>query len=132
VDRALSLQPSSPLAGEVDRYLGFGPDSWQKMKARNRACSRICVATAVHTLTFADQSWWNPETQDGSPRYCGKALPGGADTSPLAGKVPKCLEPETRSAPEALWFPPVPEAVSLCSPQSHIRRPVLEESRNAY
>ena len=39
--------------------------------------------------------------QDGSPRCSGKALPGGADTSPLAGKVPGCLEPEMVSALEA-------------------------------
>ena len=128
----------------MDRYLSFGPASWQKMKARNKACPRICVASvvytltcadksrrdlgtkvpspgaaakpfwagrtpllwqgscpdvrspkcglpqkvcgfclsqkllasAVHTLTCADQSWRNPGTQYGSPRCCGKAFPG--------------------------------------------------------
>ena len=40
--------------------------------------------------------------QDGSPRCSGKALPGGADTSPLAGKVPGCLKPEMGSASEAV------------------------------
>jgi hypothetical protein len=45
-----------------------------------------------------------------------------------AGKVPGRLEPETQSAPEALWLPPVPEAVSFCSPHSHLRRLVLVES----
>ena len=49
--------------------------------------------------------------QDGSPRCCGKAFLGGADTYPLAGKLPGCLEPETWSASEALWLLPVPEAV---------------------
>ena len=43
-----------------------------------------------------------------------------ADTSPLTGKVPGCLEPETGSVPEAVLLLPVPEAVSLlqstCSP----------------
>jgi hypothetical protein len=68
--------------------------------------------------------------QDGFPRCCGKALPAWADTSPLAGKVPGCLDLETMSAPEALWLLPVPEAVCLCSPHSHLCRPVLEESGN--
>jgi hypothetical protein len=40
------------------------------------------------------------------PRCSGKALPGGADTSPLAGKVPGCLEPDTGSLPEAVWKEP--------------------------
>jgi hypothetical protein len=68
--------------------------------------------------------------QDGYPRCCGKALPGVVNTSPLAGKVSGCLEPETRSAPEALWLPPVPEAVSFCSPHSLLGRLVSAESRN--
>jgi hypothetical protein len=34
-----------------------------------------------------------------------------ADISPLAGKVPGCLEPEKGFATEALWLQPVPEAV---------------------
>jgi hypothetical protein len=33
-------------------------------------------------------------TRDGSSRYSGKAVPGGADTSPLSGKVLGCLEPK--------------------------------------
>jgi hypothetical protein len=48
--------------------------------------------------------------QDGSD----KALLGRADTSPLAGKVPRCLEPKTGSASEALWLLPVPELLDLC------------------
>jgi hypothetical protein len=60
----------------------------------------------------------------------GKALLGGANTSPLAGKVPRCLEPKTGSAPEALQPLPVPEPVSFCSPHSHLCRPVSEQSRN--
>ena len=55
--------------------------------------------------------------QDGSPRCSGKALPGRVDTSPLAGKVPICLEPEMQSASEDLWLLPVPKAVSFCQHQ---------------
>jgi hypothetical protein len=68
--------------------------------------------------------------QDGSPRCCGKALLGWAHTFPLAGKVPGCLDPEMRSASEALWLPPVPETVSFCSPHSHMCRLVLVESQS--
>ncbi len=50
-------------------------------------------------------------TQDGSPRSSGRAFPGGVDTSPLAGKVPGCLEPETVSVPKTELLLPVPEAV---------------------
>jgi hypothetical protein len=39
--------------------------------------------------------------------------PSRADTSPLAGKVPRCLMPETGSFPEAMSLLPVPESVSL-------------------
>ena len=54
--------------------------------------------------------------------------PDGVDTSPLAGKVPGYLEPEMGSATEALWLPLVPEAVSFCSPHSHLCRLVLAGS----
>ena len=127
---ALSLQACSPLAGKVHRYLAFGPASWQKMKAQNRACPRICVASLVHTLTCAELSRQDPGTKMSPPDAVAKPSRAGADTSPLGGKVLGCLEPETRSAPEALWVPPVPEAVSLCSPHSHLCRPVLVESGN--
>ena len=41
-------------------------------------------------------------TQNGFPRCSGRALLGGADTSPLAGKLSGCLEPKTVSVPEAV------------------------------
>ena len=42
------------------------------------------------------------KNQDGSCRCSGKALLGGVDTSPLAGKVPRCLEPQMGSVSEAV------------------------------
>ena len=68
--------------------------------------------------------------QDVSSRCSGNSLLGWADTSPLAGKVPGCLEPEKGSASEALWLPPVPEAVNFCSPHSHQHRLVSAGSGN--
>jgi hypothetical protein len=41
-------------------------------------------------------------TKDGFPRCSSRALPGGVDTSPLSGKVPRCLDPEMGSVPEAV------------------------------
>ena len=79
-----------------------------------------------HLHRLVSEGFGNP---DGSPRCSGKALPGRAETSPLAGKVLRCLEPEMGSAPEAVWPLPVPEAVSFCSPHSHLHRPVSEGSR---
>jgi hypothetical protein len=49
--------------------------------------------------------------QDGSPPAL--AEPFRADISPLAGKVPRCLEPETGSVPEAVSPLPILEAVLL-------------------
>jgi hypothetical protein len=68
--------------------------------------------------------------QDDSCRCSGNALPGLLDTSPLAVKVPGCVEPETGAASEALWLPPVSEAVSFCSPHSHLCRLVSAGSGN--
>jgi hypothetical protein len=66
--------------------------------------------------------------QDIYHRCSGKALPGWADTYPLAGKVPRCLYPEKGAASEALWLLPLPEAVSFYSPHSHLCRVVSVES----
>jgi hypothetical protein len=72
------------------------------------------------------ESW----IQDVSRHCSGKVLPGWADTYPLAGKMPGCLEPEKGAASEALWLLPVPEAVSFCSPHSHLSRLLSAESQN--
>ena len=58
-----------------------------------------------------------------SPPWWGRLLSSG-------GKVPGCLDPEKAAASEALWLPPVPEAVSFCSPHSHLCRLVSVESWN--
>jgi hypothetical protein len=66
--------------------------------------------------------------QDVSGRCSDKVFPGWVDTSPLAGKVPGCLEHEKESATEGLWLPPGPGAVSFYSPHSHLCRLVLAGS----
>jgi hypothetical protein len=92
-------------------------DEGLKQGLSQNKCSFCSPYSPLHRLVSAES-----QNQDGSPRCCGKTLPGGADTSPLAGKVPGCLEPQMRSAPEALWLLPVAEAVSFCSPHSSLCR----------
>ena len=72
---------------------------------------------------FRPPSWPKMKAQNRTyPRIC--------VGTPLSGKVSGCLEPEKGPASEALWLPPVPEAVSFCSPHSHLCRILLLESRN--
>ena len=56
-----------------------------------KLCSFSSRHSDLHSLV-SERS----QTRDGSP--------GGADTSPMAGMVPGCLEPETGSSPEAVWL----------------------------
>ena len=81
-------------------------DEGLKQGLTQNLCSFCSPHFHLHRLVLAGS-----RNQDGSPRCCGKALPGGADTSPLSGKVPGYLEPEMGSASEAVWLQPVPEAV---------------------
>jgi hypothetical protein len=90
-----------------------------------KLCSFCSWYSHLHSLV-SERSW----TRDGSPRNSGKALSSRADTAPLAGKVPRCLESEIGCAPEAVSLLPVPEAVSFCTPHSPLRRLVSEGSRN--
>ena len=128
---APSPAPHSPLGQIPLLWQGRCPDVWSlKCGLSQKLCcfclsQKLCCFCSVHSHLHRLVSE-GPETQDGSPRCSSKSLPGGVDTSPLAGKVPGCLEPEKVSASEALWLLPVPEAVSFCSPHSHRLRLVLE------
>ena len=115
-----------PLAGKVPNYLE--PE-------KVAASEALWLPPVPETVSFCSphshlcrlilvESW----NQDVSRRCSGKALPGRVDTYPLAGKVPGCLVPKKLAASEALWLPPVPEAVSSCSPHSHLCRIVSVES----
>jgi hypothetical protein len=68
-----------------------------------------CSPFAVHVLTWADWSLRDPGPKM-VPSLASKES-SWADTSPLEGKVPTCLEPEEGSVPEAVSLLPVPEAV---------------------
>jgi hypothetical protein len=59
-----------------------------------------CSPFAVHELTCADWS-----LMDSGPKMAPARAPkepSWADSSPLTGNVPGCLEPETGSVPEAV------------------------------
>jgi hypothetical protein len=107
----------------------FGPAYWQKMKAQNRPVPEAVSFCSPHSHLRRLDLEGSPY-QDGSPRCFSKALLDWMDTSPLAGKVPGCLEPEMVSVSEAVWLLPVPEAVSFCSPHSHLCRLVSAGSGN--
>ena len=109
---------------------GVWTSSWPKMKAQNRTFPRSCVALACprsccfssphsHLCRVLSAEFRN---QDVFRQSLGKVLLGRVDTCPLAGKVARCLEPEKGAASEVLWLPSVPEAVSFCSPHSHLCR----------
>ena len=104
---------TSPLARKVPRCLE--PETGSAPKVLWLLLSFFSPHSHLHRLVLERSG-----NKDGSPKCFGKALSGGADTSPLAGKVPRYLEPETGSASEAVWLLPVPEAVRFCSPQSHL------------
>jgi hypothetical protein len=112
-------------------WMGQTPFTWREgtlmSGAWNGVCLRSCVASACPRSCYLSHSHLRRLVLEGSgiqddyPRYSGKALPGGADTSSLAGKVPGCLEPLTGSTSEAVSLLPVQEAVGYCSPHSHLR-----------
>jgi hypothetical protein len=99
-------------------------DEGLKQCPSQKLCSFRRWHSHLHSIV-SERSW----ARDGSSRCSGKALQGRADTS-LVGKVPSCLEPEMGSASETVWFLPVPESVSFCSPQSYLRRLISEGSGN--
>ena len=49
-----------------------------------------------------------------------QSAPRAGGPYPLAGKVAGCLGPEKGAALEALWLPPVPEAISFCILHTHL------------
>ena len=72
-------------------------DEGLKQGLSQNLCSFCSPHSHLHRLVSEESG-----NQDGSPRCSGKALQGSVDTSPLAGMVPRCLEPEIGSASEAV------------------------------
>jgi hypothetical protein len=119
---------TSSLAGKVSRYLEpeRGPDLealWLLLVPE--VVSYCSPHSPLCRLVLVGSG-----NEYGSHRCSGKSLTGGVDTSPLSGKVPGCLEPETGPVLEARWLPPVPEVVSFCHPHSHLCKLVLAGSGN--
>jgi hypothetical protein len=61
-----------------------------------KPCSFCSRPSHLHSLVSEGS-----RNQDSSPRCSGKALPGGADTSPLAAKVPGRLETKNGVCPRS-------------------------------
>jgi hypothetical protein len=105
-----TLQASCLLTGKVHRYLVFGPPSLQNMKADTGPVPEAMLLWPVtEAVSFSSPHSHlhrlvseGSRNQDVSPRCCSKALLGRVETSPLAGKVPGCLEPKTGSVSEAV------------------------------
>jgi hypothetical protein len=88
--------------------------------------SQKLLACVIHTLACGDNFLQSAGAKMTPPDPEAKNLPGWVDPCPLA----RCLEPENGAASEALWLLPVPEAVSFCSPHSHLCRLLSAESGN--
>ena len=89
----------SPLSGKVPRCLepemGSVPEAVLLLQSARSPF-------AVRELTCADWSLWDP-----GPKMAPSPAPtepSRADTSPLEGKLPRCLEPEMGSVPEAVFL----------------------------
>jgi hypothetical protein len=121
-DRKHKMALSPPLAVRAlpGRHLISGRDGTWISGARNGVCPRSCfvsayprscVTSVVCTLSCTDYSLRDL----GHKMALSLALaePSQVDTSPLVVKVPRCLDPETGSVPEAVSLLPVPEAVLL-------------------
>jgi hypothetical protein len=97
---------TSPLAGKVPRCLepdmGSVPEAVLLLPVPEAVLllQSACSPFAVRELTCADWSLKDPGPK--MPPSPALAEPSQADTSPLAGKVPGCLEPEKGSVPEAV------------------------------
>jgi hypothetical protein len=75
-----SCREGSQISGVWTCFLA--EDEVLKQGLSQKLCSFCSWHSHLHTLV-SERSW----TIDGSPRFSGKALLAGADTSPLAGKV---------------------------------------------
>jgi hypothetical protein len=114
---------TSPLAGKVPGCLEAKKGSASEalwLPPVPEAVSFCSPHSHLHRLVSVE-----PGNHNVSCRCSSNSLPGWADTSPQAGKVPGCLELETGTVSEVLWLLPVPEALSFCSPHSHLCRLVL-------
>jgi hypothetical protein len=119
-----SYREGAQISGVWTSFLA--KDEGPKQDLSQKLCcfglSQKLLASVVHTLTCADYFQRNRGT---------KMIPADAEAKPFrAGQTP-ILWPgswldvwslKRGASSEALWLPPVPEAVSFCSAHSHLCR----------
>jgi hypothetical protein len=131
----VSLQASSPLTVKVHSYLVFVPHpGWRWSPKTPPFPEAVLLWPVTDTVSFSSPHSHlrrllsaESQNQDG---YCGSWGKGLPEACPLAKKVARCLEPKNGTASEALWLLPVPDAVTFCSPHSHLCRLLWVESQN--
>jgi hypothetical protein len=106
-----------------ERYTGV----WSLKQGLPQKLCGFCLslkllASAVHTLTCADQSWQNLGTQVAPVDAVVKPSLEGWTPLLWQGKCPDVWSLKYGLSLEALWLLPDPEAVSFCSPHSPLRR----------
>jgi hypothetical protein len=120
---------TSPLAGMVTGCLESEMGSVPKLcqfYLSQKMC-RFCSKHS-HLCRLVSEGSCNQEVL---PRCSGKAMLSGVDTSPLAGKVPRCLQSKW-GLPQKLGCRHLSHNLcSFCSPHSYLRRLVSEGSGNS-
>jgi hypothetical protein len=97
-----SLHASSPLTGKMHRYMAFDLPPGRRWRPEiGPIPEAVLLRPVTEAVSFCSSHSHLCRlvlevsgNQDDSFRCSCKALLGRADTSPLAGKVPSCLEPE--------------------------------------
>jgi hypothetical protein len=105
----MALLPALVVRFLPGRHLFSCGEGAQMTGARNRVCPRSCVASVCHrscvtsvvcTLTCTEEFLRDLRPKNFSLTCSERAILG--NTTPLVGKVPKCLEPKMGSVPETV------------------------------
>jgi hypothetical protein len=103
----------------VHRGLPFRPVTWVKMKARNRACPRRCVASPVCTLTCTDCSQRDLGIKMAlSTSLAVRALPG-SHLSSGGERCPDSWSPKLSLSQKLCCFCLSQKLCHFCSPIAH-------------
>ena len=96
VGKLSSCREGAQISGARPRLLV--DDEGPKQGLSQKLCIFCSWHSHLHSLV-SERS----RTRNGSPRCSVKFLPGGADTSPLAGKMPRCLGSASEAVLQGPW-----------------------------